>query len=161
MVKFFERGIANLKQILTQFIISDSCDIDHTKKIWGLHLFNCRVFGEVTSSLQEMPSWSSCCLLDMNCTRLSSRGIFSLNRLLMISKQHGMFALLGNIGVVSATSLLMRFATLSSMQAIRKACWSVRGSTRRLEEAWNALNLCFHLLGSRYLGLRQMRACLA
>ena len=62
-----------------------------------------------------------------------------------MSKQHGMLALLGNIGVVSETSLLMRLATLSSMQAIKNACWSGRGRTLRLEEAWNARNLCFHL----------------
>ena len=64
----------------------------------------------------------------------------------MMSKQQGIPALLGNMGVVSVNSLLMRLATSSSIQAIRNACWSGRERTPRLEDAWKALNLCFHLL---------------
>ena len=64
----------------------------------------------------------------------------------MMLKQQGSWAWLGNNGVVSVTSLWMRLATSSSMQAIKNACWSGRDRTRRLEDVWKALNLCFHLL---------------
>ena len=75
-----------------------------------------------SSSHHAMPSWPSCCLFDMNCTRLKRRGIFSLKRLLITLKQQGIPALFGNMGAVSVTSLLMRLATSSSMQAMRNAC---------------------------------------
>ena len=53
----------------------------------------------------------------------------------MMSKQQGSWAWLGNNGVVSVTSLWIRLATSSSMQAIRNACWSGRDRTQRLEDA--------------------------
>ena len=64
----------------------------------------------------------------------------------MQAKQLGLPTLLGKKGVVSVMTLLTRFATSSSTQAMRMACWSGRGSALRLEDEWKALNLCFNRL---------------
>lgn len=106
-----------------QLIAADSRYIDHTREIWRRHLPYGGIIREVAEFLSPRDVVLSfllavCHELD---TAKKERDLFPVEAVDYVEAA-GMLGSFGNIRVVSDTTLWMWLATLSSMQATRKAC---------------------------------------